>query len=198
MPPSAMTGTSYSPATRAASLMAVICGTPMPATTRVVQMLPGPDADLDARRRRASISARAPSPVATLPAMICTLSPKSLLSRASVSSTRLRVAVRRIQHQDVDARVDQRPAARSSVSAPRPDRRRHPQPALLVFGRVRVLPGLFDVLDRDQAFEVELVVDEGQLLDAVLVEDALGLLQRRAHRRRHEVFLVITFAIGWS
>ena len=42
MPPSAMMGTPWRSATRAQSLIAVICGTPTPATTRVVQMLPGP------------------------------------------------------------------------------------------------------------------------------------------------------------
>ena len=42
MPPSAMTGTPASPPARAQSLIAVICGTPTPATTRVVQIEPGP------------------------------------------------------------------------------------------------------------------------------------------------------------
>ena len=32
--------------------MAVTCGTPTPATTRVVQMLPGPNADLHGVRAR--------------------------------------------------------------------------------------------------------------------------------------------------
>jgi len=42
MPPSAMRGMPYCFATAEQSLMAVICGTPIPATTRVVQMEPGP------------------------------------------------------------------------------------------------------------------------------------------------------------
>ncbi len=42
MPPSAMTGEPLSLAARAASITAVSCGTPTPATMRVVQMLPGP------------------------------------------------------------------------------------------------------------------------------------------------------------
>jgi hypothetical protein len=42
MPPSAMTGTPYRSAISALSITAVICGTPMPATTRVVQMERGP------------------------------------------------------------------------------------------------------------------------------------------------------------
>ena len=42
MPPSAMTGTSCGAAARAHSMIAVIIGTPMPATTRVVQIEPAP------------------------------------------------------------------------------------------------------------------------------------------------------------
>ena len=42
MPPSAITGTPVPLAARAASRMAVICGTPAPVTTRVVQIDPGP------------------------------------------------------------------------------------------------------------------------------------------------------------
>src|SRR5574337_179876 len=41
-PPSEITGTPYFSAARAQSSTAVICGTPTPATTRVVQMEPGP------------------------------------------------------------------------------------------------------------------------------------------------------------
>ena len=65
MPPSATTG--VSPAASAASMTAVSCGTPTPATMRVVQMLPGPMPTLTASAP-ASIRARVPSPVATLPA----------------------------------------------------------------------------------------------------------------------------------
>ena len=46
-PPSPMTGTPAGRQARAASMIAVTCGTPTPATTRVVQIEPGPDADLD-------------------------------------------------------------------------------------------------------------------------------------------------------
>ena len=65
-PPSAMTGTSSSAASLAASEIAVTCGTPTPVTTRVVQMLPGPMPTLTASTP-ASSNARAPSAVATLP-----------------------------------------------------------------------------------------------------------------------------------
>ena len=59
-PPSAMMQTSVSFAARAASEMAVSCGTPTPATMRVVQIEPGPIPTFTASDP-ASISARAPS-----------------------------------------------------------------------------------------------------------------------------------------
>ena len=51
--------------------MAVIWGTPMPATTRVVQMEPGPMPTFT-QSAPASIRALVASAVATLPAMSCT------------------------------------------------------------------------------------------------------------------------------
>ena len=69
MPPSAITGTSPAPAT--ASSTAVSCGMPTPATTRVVQMEPGPTPTFTPSTPR-STSARAPSRVAMFPAMSCT------------------------------------------------------------------------------------------------------------------------------
>lgn len=66
IPPSAITGTS--PATAAASMIAVSCGTPTPATIRVVQIEPGPMPTFTASAP-ASIRARVPSAVATLPAI---------------------------------------------------------------------------------------------------------------------------------
>ena len=71
MPPSAITGTSAFLAASTASMIAVSCGTPTPATMRVVQIEPGPMPTLIASAP-ASISACAPSAVATLPAMTCT------------------------------------------------------------------------------------------------------------------------------
>ena len=53
-----------------ASIMAVSCGTPAPATIRVVQIEPGPIPTLT-QSAPAAASARAPSAVPTLPAIIC-------------------------------------------------------------------------------------------------------------------------------
>src|SRR6266851_2963289 len=85
MPPSAITGTSPAPAT--ASRMAVICGTPTPVTTRVVQIEPGPTPTFTASTPR-STRARAPASVATLPATSCT-SGNASRSSDTVSSTPL-------------------------------------------------------------------------------------------------------------
>ena len=60
MPPSAMQQRSISRAARPPSMMAVTCGTPTPATMRVVQMEPGPMPILT-QSAPASSTARAPS-----------------------------------------------------------------------------------------------------------------------------------------
>ncbi len=70
IPPSAIAGTPCRRDSSTASVIAVNCGTPTPATMRVVQIEPGPMPTLTASAS-ASISARAPSPVATLPTMTC-------------------------------------------------------------------------------------------------------------------------------
>src|SRR3954467_8010967 len=87
MPPSEMQGTPKREAARAQTSTAVICGTPTPATTRVVQMLPGPMPTFTASTP-ASQSAAAPSPVATLPAT-SSMSLKLLRSARTASMTDL-------------------------------------------------------------------------------------------------------------
>ena len=71
IPPSAIIGTLYSLAASAQSITAVICGTPIPATTRVVQIEPGPIPTFT-QSAPASISSLVASPVATFPAISCT------------------------------------------------------------------------------------------------------------------------------
>ena len=60
------------------------------------------------------------------------------------------------------------------------------QAALLILRRVRVLGGLLNVLDGDQADAVKRIVDDNQLLDAVLMQQALGFVLR---------FTVISFSL---
>ena len=81
------------------------CGTPTPATMRVVQIEPGPMPTLMASAP-ASISALAPSAVATLPATTCTALERFLI-RATASSTSLRMPVRGVDHDQIDAGLDQ-------------------------------------------------------------------------------------------
>ena len=70
MPPSDITGIFAFLQTSTASITAVNCGTPTPATILVVQIEPGPIPTLIASAP-ASSNAFAPSAVATLPAIIC-------------------------------------------------------------------------------------------------------------------------------
>ena len=86
MPPSAITGVLVFCAASTASMIAVSCGTPTPATMRVVQIEPGPMPTL-MESAPASISALAPSAVAILPATTCTAFDMRLM-RVTVSSTR--------------------------------------------------------------------------------------------------------------
>ncbi len=102
------------------------------------------------------------------------------------------MAVGGVQHQHVDRSCDQggRPGLEVGAHA---HRRCHPQPAEVVLGGVGVLDGLGDVLDGDEALELEVVVDDQQLLDLVLAQHLAGHLERGPDRhgdqvgRRHEV-----------
>ena len=120
-------------------MIAVSCGTPTPVTTRVVQIEPGPTPTFTASTPR-STSARAPSRVATLPATSWTSGNASRTHAVGLEHA-VGVAVRRVDHEHVDARIDQRPGAVEEF-ATGADRRRHAQPAVLVLVRVRVLPAL--------------------------------------------------------
>ena len=128
----------------------------------------------------ASISALAPSAVATLPAITWTRLDSFFTRRHRIEHA-LRMAVGGVDHDQVDVGVDQPLAALEAGIA---DARRGggAQPPLLVLGGVGVEPALLDVLDRDQADAAVVVVDDEQLLDAVLVEQALGLVAGRPSR----------------
>ena len=95
----------------------------------------------------------------------------------------LRMAVRGIDHDEIDAGRDQRFGAREALVADG-GRGGDAQPALLVLAGVRIGDRLLDVLDGDQADAAILVVDHQQLLDAVLMQQALGLVLARRLRAR--------------
>ena len=58
---------------------------------------------------------------------------------------------------------------------------------MLVLRRARILQFFLDVFDGDQTFQVEVLIHDQQLLDAVLLQDAFGFFQRRAHGYSHEI-----------
>ena len=91
------------------------------------------------------------------------------------------MAVRGIDDDEIDAGVDQPLGAREALVADR-GRGRDAQPALLVLAGVRIGDRLLDVLDGDQADAAVVVVDDQQLLDAVLVQQALGFFLARRLR----------------
>ncbi len=90
----------------------------------------------------------------------------------------LGVAVGVVDDDDVALGGDQGPGPVEEVRADA-DRGADPEAAQAVLGRVGVLDALQDVLVGDEALEVVVLVDDEELLDLVLVEDLLGVLERR-------------------
>ena len=85
------------------------------------------------------------------------------------------MAVRGIDHDEIDTGRDQLLGAGKALVADR-GRSRDTQAALLVLAGTWVSDRLLDVLDGDQPDATVFVVDDQQLLDAVLVQQALGFL----------------------
>ena len=98
----------------------------------------------------------------------------------------LRMAVRRVDDDDVDVRSHQRSGTFGRI-ARNPDSGADAQPAQGVLAGVRILDLLLDVLDRDQALELEIAIDDEQLLDFVAVKDLSRGIERGADRHRDEV-----------
>ncbi len=135
MPPSAITGTSASSATATASMMAVSCGTPTPATTRGGADRAGADADLD--RIGAGIDERASALGGGDIAGDDLHAVGELLDLLDGVEHALRVAVRGVDDDQVDAGIDQPLGTLDAAVADR-GRRGDAEPPLLVLGRVRV------------------------------------------------------------
>ena len=134
-PPSAITGMPWPASACTASYTAVTCGTPTPATTRVVQMLPGPCPTFTAS---APASASAERAVAGRDVPRDELDVVLGLQLAHDLEDAVRMAVRRVHDEHVDLGVDERGCALHRVR-PDADRRADAQPALVVLRRVRVL-----------------------------------------------------------
>jgi hypothetical protein len=144
----------------------VICGTPTPATIRVVQIEPGPIPTLTASAP-ASSSASAASPVTMLPPITCTFG-KFFLTQATRSITPCEwpcAVSTTITSTPASTRASTRCFGVAAGADGGADRRRS-----LILGRRSGCRGLLDVLDGDQAAQGEVVVDHQHLLDAVLVQ----------------------------
>src|SRR5262249_14584867 len=100
----------------------------------------------------------------------------------------LAVAVRRIENQDVDLGADQFTRAIEQILGDA-DGSTHAQPSQPIFRGARILNRLLNVLDGDESFEAPGAIDDQELLDAVLVQELLGLLERGSDGRRDEVIL---------
>ena len=95
------------------------------------------------------------------------------------------MAVGGIDHHHVDARVDQRLGAGQPVRA-HAARRSGAQAALFVLAGIREFFGLLDILHRDQADALAVVIDHQQLFDPVLVQQAARLFAIDAFLHRHQ------------
>ncbi len=184
MPPSAITGMPARAAPSSAYWIAETCGTPTPATMRVVQIEPGPTPTLTAS---APWSARAfaPSPVATLPPITCTCG-KFLLIQRTRSSTPCEWPCE-VSTTSTSTPPPTSASTRSSVSPPVPTAAPDPQSAELVLGRQRMLGRLEDVLHRDEAAQLHVTVDHEHALEPVLMHQCLGALEIGALRDRDEL-----------
>ena len=193
MPPSAITGTPSAAATLATSWTAVICGTPTPATTRVVQIEPGPMPTLTASAP-ASISARAASAVAMLPATTSTGTASLIRRTISITPAEWPCAV--------STTITSTPAAtsastRSSASGPTPTAaptRSRPCSSFVASGYWIVFwMSLTVIRPRSRRRRRPPAASR-----SCAVQDLLGLVERRADRHGDEVARVMSAETGWS
>ena len=87
----------------------------------------------------------------------------------------------RVEHEHVNARIDKRAGTVEHVIRDA-DGGSAEQTAGCVLCGVRVLEHLFNVLYRDKAAQLVVLVDYGKLLYTVLLEDGLGFVKRRADK----------------
>ena len=98
------------------------------------------------------------------------------------------MAVRGVDHDQIDAGFDQPLGAVITLVADR-GRRGDAQPPLLVLAGVRIGDRLLDVLHRDQPDAAISRVDHQQLLDAVLMQQPLGFVLADAFADRDQPVL---------
>ena len=179
-----MIGTLCGAAARAQSAIAVIIGTPMPATTRVVQIEPAPMPTLTASTPR-SISASVASAVATLPATRSTSGIRARGSACTMSSTPCECPCA-VSMTSTSTCAATSASARSIASRPTPiaaPTRSRPRLSLHAFGYLIIFWMSLTVI---RPFSMYSVVDDQQLLDLVAVQEFARLLERRADRHGEE------------
>ena len=180
MPPSAMIGMPFGRAARAHCQTAVICGMPAPAMMRVVQIDPAPTPTLIASAP-AAISASVASAVTTFPAVTGSFGHCFLIRpMAWITPAEWPWAVS-IATRSTPASTSA--PTRASRSAPTPTAapaRSLPCESTAAFGKSSLL---LNILDGDQPLQLAIGVDQRKFFNAVLLQDGLGLLERRADRR---------------
>src|SRR5262249_709264 len=97
----------------------------------------------------------------------------------------LRMTVRAVDEEHVNAGIDEKPGALNALLTRTYGGSCH-QTAELVLVRVGIGGLLLQVLQSDEALEATLVVDHRKLLDPVLAKLLLRLLHRRSDRHGHE------------
>ena len=98
------------------------------------------------------------------------------------------MAVRGVDHDKIDTRVDQ-PLGTLEAAFAHGGRGRDTQTSLRILAGQRMRDRLLHVLDGDQPDAAVLVVDDQQFFDAMLVQHALGFILADALAHGHEVFL---------
>ena len=169
--------------------MAVICGTPTPDTTRVVQIDPGANSDPQrvGARVNQGLGAVGGGHVAGDHLDIGAFAFGRYQRRNHV----VRVAVRRVDTQRVNAGAPQRRDALGAVGS-HSNRGAHPQASQAVLARRGIAHRFVHVLDRDQPAQPLLIVDQRQLFNSMGLQDVLGRIQVDAqfggdHLGRHQL-----------
>ena len=96
--------------------------------------------------------------------------------------------MRGIDDNDIDAGLDQRG---DTLFGAFTDAHRcaDAQTSEFVLAGKRMFGRLLNVLDGNEALEVEVLIHDEEFFDAVLLQDFFGVLERRAHRNRDQIVL---------
>ena len=93
--------------------------------------------------------------------------------------------MRGVNHQTVDARFHQFVRTFFEIAG-RADGCGYSQATQVVLGGGGVFDCLLDVFDRDQSFQMLVVIDDQKLFDAMFLQDCLCLIQGGANRHGHK------------